>query len=125
MTIDNMPKRKSYDQLSIVPHIVAHCVCGDVYNGDAISNDYPSFIATIESLRQEMTQEQRNEFIETVDKRCRFAYDSKIDWFVKIAKGGNMGRDTLYDYVRHWLASYLNNRSLFMLHSKESLNHTK
>lgn len=99
---------KPYDELALMPRLIAETVCGEPYTGHEISNPCPSMVATVEAARQQMDV---TDFASYADVRCRMAYENKADWFMKIARSrSNRGRDQLYMYVRHWLAAYLYDR---------------
>lgn len=109
-----MKTKIPYDQLVLMPIVIADTVALQPYDGGDISdrNRSQSHIEKIEALRLVMTSEQLIEFGELVDKICRDAYekDKEFPWFMKIVKSkGNRGRDQLYIWVKHWLSSYLNN----------------
>lgn len=105
-----MPKL-AYDQLTLLPSLIADVVATQPYDGGDISERHRSqdHVDKIEALRLVMTYEQREEFGNLVDKICRVAWEKEYDWFTKIVRAkGNKGRDQLYIWVKHWLASYLN-----------------
>jgi len=53
-----------------------------------------------------MSSLQIAEFVHQVNERCKAAYKAKAKWFDECLKGES-GRDQLYMWVTHWLASYL------------------
>ena len=111
-----MPRKKiDYCKLSIVPAIIANVVLGEVYTGVEMSLRNRDFnqVQKVEAKRQTLTPEQRSEFADLVEKRCKNAYDADADWMLRIARSKtNRGRDELYMWVRHWLASYCLNPQL-------------
>lgn len=112
-----MSKRTPYEDLILMPEVIADTVATSQYTGCEMSDRIRcgSQVEKTEMLRSQMTREQRQEFVQAVDKRCRLAYEAKADWFIKcIRSKSNHGRDTLYNWVRHWLASYLNNPAIFL-----------
>lgn len=104
-----MAKKTPYDQLALMPSIVAGTVCGRPYKQIEISEGMrvQSQIDRIEAQRQKMTQESIEAFERHVDALCRAAYDADADWFLKCVNGGTPGRDQLYVWVSHWLCAWL------------------
>lgn len=108
--------KKKYEDLSILPFIVASSVTMTEYKGEEISirNRNSSFVDETEAKRKLMTTEQVNEFSSFVDTLCRNAYEVDAKWFVDIANAsGNKGRDSLYSWASHFLSSYLKDRDFF------------
>jgi hypothetical protein len=107
-------RKSAYDQLAISPAIVARTVATRPYTGNEISQGRGSNeIASTEALRRDMTPAQTDEFVELVDNLCRGAYESSSPWMLKITRSStNAGRDQLYTWASHWLASYLNNPAI-------------
>lgn len=102
--------QKPYDDLVIIPRIVAETVVQRKYTGNEVSDRQWSAdkVRHIEQLRSQMTEEQRNDFAKYADDYCRAAYDRKADWFMKCIRSKSArGRDQLYVFVTHWLAGYL------------------
>ncbi len=100
-----------YDELTIVPTIIADQIVGNRYTGQELSAAQRDsrMVDRIEFLRSKMTTDRKRAFIEAVDARCRAAYKAKAPWFMKIARSKtNTGRDQLYAFISHWLASDLN-----------------
>lgn len=99
---------KPYDSLALDPKIVAYSVATQKYTGIELSEKLRSDkqINRIESRRSLMTDSDIKDFIETVDSRCRVAYEAGVDWFMKCLKD-NRGRDQLYIWVSHWLSAFL------------------
>lgn len=108
-----MAKRKTYEDLHLMPHLIAERVCGIPYTGQELSSP-PSWVDKIEKRRQNMTNDDVHEFSQLADQRCKAAYEIKADWFMKCVRSKtNAGRDQLYVWLTHWLASYLMDPSLF------------
>lgn len=112
-----MAKTKiGYDKIPLVPAIVAETICSQPYTGAEWSEGARSSanIANVEIARQAMTPAQIREFSDLCERQCRAAYDADAKRMVDCARAkGNRGRDQLYVYVSHWLASYLHNPELF------------
>jgi len=114
-------KRTKYEDLPILPNLVAETVCGIPYTGCVlvVSRDE---IAKIEAARKKMTQEEIREFANICDERCECAYEEKAHWMENIVDGlegdGRRGRDLLYCVLTHWMTSYLMTRGAFMRNSK-------
>jgi hypothetical protein len=110
--------RVKYEDLPILPNIVAEAVCARVYTGSEWSMQRcpsESEIKKIEAKRLKMTPEEIMEFSEACDTRCKAAYAVKAEWFEKIVKAkDNSGRDMLYNWIAHWMSSYLMTRRNFM-----------
>jgi hypothetical protein len=103
-------KRIAYEDLPLLPSIIASTVCGREYKGQEFSLGmlHPDDVAKYEALRQKMTPKQIDAFADYVDERCKYAYDNKVSWFMKIVRAkGNAGRDQLYVWVTHWMTSWL------------------
>lgn len=93
-------RRTPYDQLSLIPSVIAGVVVGEAYTGCHADR--------VEPLRDRLTPDERLAFVDAVDQRCRAAYECRAAWFDKIIKSRtNAGRDQLYVWVRHWLAGYV------------------
>lgn len=108
-----MPKRMSYDEQPLLPNILAEVVCEEIYTGQEWSiqiRDYGR-VAKTEAARLAMTPEQKREFSDLCDRKCRIAYDANAAWIVKIFKANN-GPAQLANILRHWLDSYLNDPRL-------------
>jgi hypothetical protein len=111
-----MPKKVPYDRIPLVPPIIAETICSQPYTGAECSEGAlsPSDISKVEIARQAMTQTQIREFSDLCEGKCRAAYEAGAKWMVERARAkGNRGRDQLYVYMSHWLASYLHNPELF------------
>jgi len=111
-----MAKRTPYDQLALIPYIVAETVCGQEYTSQEISPNARCgwMIEKTEKLRKAMTPEMVKEFATTCHELCRLAYECRAEWFMKCVNGNrgrnhNAGRDQLYVWLRHWMAAYLDN----------------
>jgi hypothetical protein len=123
-------KRTKYEDLSILPNLVAETVCGIPYTSSEYRERSESQaacwmsddeIAKIEAARKKMTQEEIREFADICDARCKFAYEVKAHWMENIVNGlegdGLRGRDLLYCFLTHWMTSYLMTRVAFMRNS--------
>jgi hypothetical protein len=103
-----------YEDLPLIAFIVAESVCGRPYTGQELSAQIRPDPSKTEALRQAMTDNQVAEFSGLCDAWCKAAYEAKADWFMKCARDkGNGGRDILYVWISHWLASYLNDPARF------------
>jgi hypothetical protein len=99
-----------YDNLPLVPTIIADVVANREYTGQELSIQIRSgdFVNRIEGLRKRMSETYLRRFIEMVDSRCRTAYENDADWFMKIVHArGESGRNQIYIWVSHWLAGFL------------------
>lgn len=100
-------KKIPYENLPLLPYLVAETVCGEEYTeqeySEGLRNKERAY--KVDAKRKAMTPEQVKAFAEYVDKRCRDSYEAKADWFMKIAKSDNIAQ--LYVWVRHWLVSWL------------------
>ena len=99
-------KRIPYDELTLQPHVIAKMVVTSPYDGRELSNNPAYMVTKVESLRQQMPELHQQAFVQACDNRCREAYEIGADWFMACLNG-NRGRDQLYNWVKHWLASYL------------------
>lgn len=103
---------KTYENLPILPYLIAETVCSQKYTGMEISSQSIRYsdVEKTEALRLKLTSQQIEEFADWVDRRCRYCYENNVNWFMKIIKSkNNSGRDQLYVWVSHWLSAYLNN----------------
>jgi hypothetical protein len=107
---------KSYDQLHLIPSLIAKVVCETPYTGKECNNMCSYSVEKTEKERQKLTPEEINTFVVTADILCRKAYEMKASWFINCVKSGNRGRDQLYVWITHWLASYLTNKEAFIQH---------
>jgi len=112
-----MARRRPYEDLPFLPGFIAEIVAQDPYKGQELStyarNQWD--VDRIEARRQRMTDAEVVEFADAVDARVKAAYEARARWFEKILRApGNRGRDLLYMYIRHWLASYLTNPRRFL-----------
>jgi hypothetical protein len=115
-----MAKKTPYDMLPLVPTIIAETVCSQPYTGAEWSKGAlpSSDIAKVEIARQKMTKAQIREFSDLCDQKCRAAFEAGAKWMTACVKAkGNRGRDQLYVYISHWLASYLHNPESFRRHA--------
>jgi len=105
--------RLSYDQIALVPSIVADIVVYRPYEMQEFSQNMrsQSIIEEIEGKRKQLTIAQCEEFIQLCDKRCRDAYEIKADWFEDCVNSDSS--DQLMIWITHWLVSYINNPKLF------------
>lgn len=109
-----------YDQIPFTPFLIAAIVLDTVYTGQDISTKLRNQknIDKVESLRQNMSVEDRVEFANMVDKRCRKAFEIQAEWFMNCVRSkNNKGRDQLYVWVYHWMTSYLTNKENFIANS--------
>ena len=102
-----MPKKTPYDQLPLLPNLVAETVCATPYTGAEWRDGGSLPIAKIEANRLAMTSEDIRAFADSCDERCRKAYDANAKWFLDCVKN-DTGRDQLYVWITHWLAAHLN-----------------
>jgi hypothetical protein len=91
----------AYDKLALCPAIVARTVCGQSYTG-------PAYRDKVEARRKKMTEGEIRRFVEFCDERCRNAYRTKTEWFMKCVRS-DRGNETLSIWLSHWLAGYLLN----------------
>jgi hypothetical protein len=105
---------KKYEDLTLLPAIIADAVCGREYKGEEYSDALRDsrMAERVEALRKKMTQEQVNEFCQLADNRCKRAYECRAPWFEKLLRHSDGGRDQLYVWLSHWLSSYLINPEL-------------
>ena len=105
--------KPAYEDLSLLPSIIASTVCGRPYSGKEFSPSLApgaSTVAAMEAKRQAMTEDQIDEFSDLCDRFCHQVYDKGVKWFMDIVEAnGNKGRDQLYVFVTHWLVAYLTN----------------
>ena len=105
-----MPRKVPYDCLPIIPAMVAESVCRQPYTGAewSVGVRDAATVARIEAARQRMTMEQVRAFSDACERICRDAYAAGAKWFCQLALArGDIGRDQLYVWAGHWLASYL------------------
>jgi hypothetical protein len=106
--------RKPYEELPLIPTILAERVCSRPYTGREFRNGPSSAdVRRIEAARQRMTLEEIRAFADKCEERCRAAHEAGARWFVKIANADD-GREALMVWLTHWLASYLTNPSQFL-----------
>lgn len=99
-----------YDNLALLPSVVAVAVANRPYTGAEWSSQHRDSrsVERVEAERQQMTEDDIEAFAESVDRHCRAAYKARARWFVKIARAqDNSGRDQLYVWASHWLAAFL------------------
>ncbi len=107
-----MKSPPSYENLHLLPYLIAETIALQPYTGEEISLQLrnAAHVAEREAQRQALTPAQVTEFAQWCDNRCREAYRSNTQWFVKIVKSKhNQGRNDLYAILAHWLAAYLKN----------------
>lgn len=105
-----MSQRKPYDQLALIPSVIAETVVTSVYRGTEQSMKIRDarFVMEVEAKRKALTKEQVALFVSQCDKRCRDAYAVKADWFMKCVRSrSNRGRDQLYTWIQHWLSAFV------------------
>lgn len=109
--------RTPYEQLTLLPSVIAKTVCEQEYRMQEMSEAArcDREVAKTESLRKAMTPEQVEEFACICDASCKAAYESKAKWFMQCVRRGNQGRDQLYVWLRHWMAAFLSNPDHFRL----------
>ncbi len=73
----------------------------------------PSVLAETVVEQSNLTKEQKANFVDSCDRRCRLAYSNKSHWFMKILRAnGNNGRDQLEMFIEHWLKAFELNQSV-------------
>ena len=101
----------TYNQLPIIPSVIAEVVCNTKYEGKELTNISGQEITNTEAKRLQMTAKEKNDFITYVDDRCKSAYNKEVSWFMNVIKSkSNKGRNDLYCTITHWLSAYLNSR---------------
>ncbi len=115
-----MPKRTAYEDLPFLPNLLAETVCAQTYTGSEMGQRSSLFcpsqsvIDKTEEARLAMTPDQIREFSDLCDQRCKLAYEAKAEWFMKCVRAtGNNGRDRLFMWLTHWMASFLKNPTEF------------
>ena len=122
-----MPKKTPYDRIPLVPTIIAEAICSQPYTGAEWSEGTlsPTDISKVEVVRQKMTPAQIQEFSDLCEQKCRAAYEADAKWMVKCARAkSNRGRDKLYVFISHWLASYLHDPKVFRRSAESDLPRT-
>lgn len=72
----------------------------------------PNLIAETVANRAALEPSEIAGFMESVDDRCRAAYESGARWFLVLVNcPGNLGRDQLYVECARWLADYQSQQS--------------
>lgn len=110
-----MPKTP-YENLPLLPNLIAETVCGQPYEMQEWSPEHrsQSIIDKVEAQRKAMSPEAIKEFAHLCDKRCLYAYEHKMKWFLDCVKAkDNRGRDQLYVYIRHWMTAFVDNPERF------------
>lgn len=119
-----MAKRVKYEDLPILPTVAADYVCSQPYTGKEWSEHDPLPWEKTEEKRKKMSPDEIREFGDLCDARCKAAYEAKAEWFEKIVKAKrNKGRDQLYVWLTHWMASYLTNPERFRRQYKDSMRY--
>lgn len=111
-----MKKKTPYDYLPIVPTIIADTVVGEVYTGSEVSDHSRCgrTVTAVEAVRSGLSMDERREFADLCEKRCRAAYEADAEWMLKIGRSKtDRGRDQLYVWIRHWLSAYCLHRDIF------------
>jgi len=101
--------RIAYDDLALVPFILAENVARREYTGEEMSIQLRSSakdIAKVEELRKTLTPEEEHTFCNICDERCKHAYNNKSDWFMRIVRMED-GRAQLEMFLTHWLVAFL------------------
>ena len=103
-----MKKSTPYNLLPLKPGFIAQLVAQEPYTQQEVSlsmrNSEMAF--KIEQLRQKMSENDIISFAKKVNKICNLAYKAKAKWFLDCLNRKD-GREQMYMWVRHWLASYL------------------
>jgi len=103
-----MKTKTAYDDLHLVPTIIATTVADEPYTGSEMSSSRQSFVDKVEAYRAHMDRAEVDEFATYVDNRCRSAYEAGTDYFMEcVSATGNKGRDQLHVWAKHWLASFI------------------
>lgn len=109
-----------YDDIPVLPSIIAETVCSEVYTGQEWSLQRRpgiAYIERIEAARKAMTPEQVREFAGLADTWCHKAYEQRVSWMLDAAEAkDSSGRDSLYVFIRHWMVAYLTNPVAFRAH---------
>lgn len=107
-----MSKHIEYEDLPILPHLIAETICNRPYVSEFSDQHEDSHeTSRVEALRQKMTPAQVAKFAGEVDDRCRVAHANNATWFQKIVRSKtNAGRTQLYGFITHWLHAYLTRR---------------
>jgi len=115
-TVKGASTKTNYDNLPFLPNLIGETVATQPYTEAEFSEGLRSAarIERIEAARRAMTPEAVREFADLCDTRCRLAYAADAGWMMECARAkDNSGRNQLYVYVSHWLASYLTNPTAF------------
>src|SRR5581483_722662 len=97
--------RTPYDQIALIPAVVAKTVCEREYTGSEGSGQD---VAKVEGLRRAMTPAHVQAFVKHFDTLCRLAYKEQAEWFMKCVRSqSNRGRDQLYVWAAHQLCGFL------------------
>lgn len=112
-----IPIREAYEDLALMPWVIAETVASQEYTGEEISLKLrdSTFVANTEAKRKLMTNEQIDEFANECDNRCKTAYANEYKWFMKCVRSNtNAGREWMYMYIRHWLSEYLKRKVILV-----------
>ncbi len=106
-----MKTKTPYNDLALVPWIIAETIADEPYEGQECSPGVlgERIVKAREVKRSQMTPEQKIEFAAYCDTRCKDAYEHDAEWFMLCIRDEDLGRDRLWNFIRHWLASYLDN----------------
>jgi hypothetical protein len=107
-----MRKRVAYDDLPLIPSIVAESVAQRPYTGNEMPGGIPqSFVSQVERDRLTLTRDDIRAFAKQFDSLCRAAYEAKAEWFMACVRSKtNAGRDQLYVWATHQFASFVARR---------------
>lgn len=99
--------KTKYDDLPILPYLLAEYVLDRPYLGQEISLEHrdPNIVKHVEEQRQLMTNEERTNFISETEIRCRTSYESD-GWFSLVVQKPDP-RNDIIAIISHWLASLL------------------
>lgn len=103
--------KPSYENLALVPYVVAELACTSTYDGSHMKNITGVSVQQTEEARRNMTAEQIEDFCQICDARCKDAYATGAKWFEKCLNAEN-GNDMLLMWCKHWLSAYFVNPNL-------------
>ena len=118
-----MTQRTPYDNLPLLPRVLAETVAGTPYAAIEYSdrNRPASLVAKTEQRRQAMTPDMVRQFADACDHLCRSAYAVRAAWFERIARAKDSRcRDQLAVWMSHWLSGYLDSPEQFLRHIAQS-----
>lgn len=93
-------KARIEDDTPIIPELVADTILGSELNG--FFYDKPELQAAWEKV-----YDVKDKMARQLAKRADQTYGANPDFAKKIRARGNKGRDTLYVFMRHWIAAEL------------------